>query len=230
MSRIKLILLSLLAVGAVSALGSASASASCGGLPATHWVWCNDASPMEELGTPPTLFLGLGGLQLLTGVITGVEAKFHCKDVHVEGKLELLGAATFALTYLGCKQVMPSACKLAAAQETEIKTATLTGQTEGALPGGPPKVLVKGAGAEEEFATLETLKPTGCNIPAGKYKVTGLQLVELPEPESMKVEHELVALAEEPSKLKLGGNEAFYVGSAKVHLLNGLAFGLLPGT
>jgi hypothetical protein len=104
------------------------------------------------------------------------------------------------------------------------------GHTTGALPGGPLRGLVEGAGANEELATLQMEKPAGCAIPAGSYKVTGLQSLESPEPESFKVEHEVVALPEEPSKLRLGGNEAFYEGSAKIHLASKLAFAVLPGT
>jgi hypothetical protein len=191
-------------------------------------VWCDHTG--AELGTPPVLFLGLGGLSLLRGSITGAEAEFHCKDVHIHGKLLLLGRAILRLVYLWCQQVKPANCKLEEAQELRIETAELTGSTVGTPPGGNPKVLVQGKGATEEFATLKTLQPAGCAIKAGEYKVTGLQLVDLPEPESFKVDHELVALPEEPSKLKLGGNEAFYEGSAKVHLASLLPFALLPGT
>jgi hypothetical protein len=72
-------------------------------------VFCNDAG--AELGTPPVLFLGLGGLQLLRATITGAEVEIHCKDLYVEGKLELLGLGTATLTYLGCKLVKPANCK-----------------------------------------------------------------------------------------------------------------------
>jgi hypothetical protein len=191
-------------------------------------VFCNDAG--AELGATSTLFLGLGGLQLLRGTITGAEAQFHCKDVHIHGKFLPLGLLHVTLTYLWCKQTLPAKCKLVAAQEKEIETEKeLMGSTVGLVP-GTPKVLIQGKGANEEFVTLKTEAPTGCTVPAGSYKVQGLQLVELPEPESLKVEHEVVALPEEPSKLKLGGNEAFYEGSAKIHLASSLAFAVLPGT
>jgi hypothetical protein len=228
MSRIKLILLGLLSALAVSAVGSASASAACTRTNPTNWVFCDHTG--AELGTPPVLFLGLGGLSLLRGTITGAEAEFHCKDVHIHGKILLLGRVDLRLTYLWCKQIKPANCKLEAAQEKEIQTEELTGATVGTVPGGTPKILLQGKGAAEEFATLKTIQPTGCSIPAGGYKATGLKLIELPEPESFKVEHEFAALEEEPSKLKLGGSEAFCEGSIKIHLASKLAFAVLPGT
>lgn len=228
MTRVKLIMLGLLAALVVSAVGSASASAICTRTNPTHWVWCDHTN--AELGTPPVLFLGLGKLQLLRGIITGVEAEFHCKDVHVHGFIELLGLGKVSLLYLGCKMVRPAKCKLTEKQELDISTLpNLVFHTIGALPGGPPRLLVLGAGANKAFATLETEAPTGCTVPAGKYEVTGEQAVELPEPESFKAEHEFVSLVEEPSKLKLGGNEAFYEGSALIHLASGLPFAVLPG-
>lgn len=230
MSKMRLILLSLLVMGVISAAGPTSASAACGEKPSTHWVWCNDAESMKELGTPPAAFFGLGGLHLWVGFIVGVVVIFHCKDVHITGLLGLLGAYSVVEVHLGCKQIAPAACKLTTAQEKEIKTNNLEGETVGTLPGGPPEMLVKGEGASEEVMTLETEKPTGCSIPAGKYQVTGLQLLDIPEPESLKVEHEFIELSEEPSRLKLGGNEASFEGSYKIQLKSGLRFDLLPGT
>lgn len=229
MLRVKLILLGLLVAFVVSAVGSASASAACTKSSPTNWVFCNDVG--VELGTPATLFLGLGGLSLWEVVITGVGLRIHCKDVHAHGKLELLGLGTVGFTYLDCKITSPAACKLTAAQEKEIKTGqSLMFKTTGAVPGGPPKVLLKGEGESKTFMILETLKPAGCSFPAGTYPVTGELIIELPEPESFKVEHELVVLAEEPSKLKFGGNEFFYEGNVKIHPASLLAFAVLPGT
>ncbi|HWY17380.1 MAG TPA: hypothetical protein VNY27_01575 [Solirubrobacteraceae bacterium] len=234
MSRLKLVLLSLLAAFAISAIASASASARCGGPNPTHWVFCNNEEPMKELGTPPEFALGLGGLQLLEGKVTGVAAKFHCLDVHILAWLLLLGNFHALLIYLHCIEIKPSGCKLSTAQEKEIKTKLLPGRTIplGAPLGSPPQMEVKGAGATEEFVALEVEKngTMECAIPTGNYSVTGNQVVELPEPESMKVNHELVA-TKANSHLSIGGTAgASYSGTALVHLGSLLAWGILPGT
>jgi hypothetical protein len=234
MSRLRLILFSLLAVLALSAIGSASASAECGASLPTHWVFCNDAEPMQELGTPPASALGLGGLQLLEGTITGAAAKFHCEDVHVAAWLLLLGKALVKLTYLHCVEIKPAQCMLSVAQEKEILTKLLVGRTIplGDPLGSPPQLLIAGEGTNEEFVGLEILQKPGmeCAITPKTYQVTGSQIVTLPEPESMKVNHELVS-TKANSHLSIGGaSGASYSGTALIHLATLLAWGLLKGT
>jgi hypothetical protein len=234
MSRFRFALLGLLAAFVLSAIGSASASASCGGTPATHWVFCNDAEPMQALGTPPALALGLGGSQLLEGkIFGGVSFKLDCEDVYVQAWLLLLGKLHAKLTYLHCAETKPTQCKLSTAQEKEILTKLLPGHTSplGAPLGSPPQLLISGAGAAEEFVSFEIEPKAGmeCAIPTGSYAISGAQILELPEPESMKVNHELVA-TKANSKLSIGGNTGVsYSGTALVHLATLLAWGLLKG-
>lgn len=229
MSRIKLLLLGLLVAVAVSAIGSASASAACGGSPPTHFVWCNDANPMEELGTPPVHVIGVSGLSLLAATISGVPTKFHCKKDDFLGVLELLGLGHGIIIFLECKMLEPEKCKLSEADEAKIQTTEFGEELVGTLAAGKAKAKFTGTGATEKFATLEVEAPAGCNVPAGNYEVTGLQEAELPESESMKVKHEVKA-TKALSKLKVGGNTASFSSTAEVELESKLAWGVLLGT
>lgn len=189
---------------------------------------------MQELGTPPALALGLGGLQLLEGTINGATAKFNCEDVHIAAWLLLLGKFHIKLTYLHCTEIKPAQCMLSVAQEKEILTKLLVGRTIplGDPLGSPPQLLIAGEGSAEEFVGLEILAKQGleCAIPTKTYAVTGSQILTLPGPELMKVDHELVA-TKANSHLSLGGNSgASYSGTALVHLTTLLAWGLLKGT
>ena len=122
----------------------------------------------------------------------------------------------------------PANCKLSAAQETKILTVAFTDELVGVLVAGKAKDLFKGAGATEEFATLEVEAPAGCNIPAGNYEVTGLQEANLPESESHKVKHTIEA-TKALSKLKLGGNTASFSATVEAELASKLAWGVLLG-
>lgn len=226
MSRIKSVLFSLLVVCAVSAAGSASASASCGGTPLAQWVFCNDS----EVELHEETVSGLGGAQVLEIKFTGVASKIECKDVHVKGTLELLGNFHFKLTYLGCKATKPPNCKLSTAEEKEILTTVLPGRITGPLPGGPPELEVEGEGAEREWVNISLENSGGTCSFAGTYRISGKQILELPDPESFKVEHEIVA-TKANSEFFLGNeaNKVSYSGTAKIMLGLGLSWAVMPG-
>jgi hypothetical protein len=170
-------------------------------------------------------FLGLspaGTKQVLTSTVGGAELKIECEDVHALGTLELLGLSTFHLLYLQCEVTKPVECKIGSL--TIATNPKLMGQTINTPPTAP-QLLITGEGANEEFAKI-TL--TNCTF-EGTYPVEGLQIAELPEPEVLKVDHEIVA-KKANSKLKFGGNAASYSGIVAIHLHSSLAYDLLAGT
>lgn len=220
MSRCRLILLSLFAVFAFSAVATASASAKqCGS--GTLWVFCYDSG--EEIHEE--IVLGLSGLSLLVGKIGGVTARFHCIKDDVVGTLELLGLNKGTITFLECKMTEPSGCKLSAAQETKIEIevlSELTGHPEEA------KLLFKLHGPS--FVKLSVENGGGCpeGIP-GSYDVTGDQTCSLPEWNVLKLLHEVVCVKTQ-SHLQLGGAAASFSSTAKLRLESDLNWAVLLGS
>jgi hypothetical protein len=209
MSRVRLVLLGVLAACALSAAASTPAFAgSCTG--STNWVFCSGAGTELASGT---LVLGLGGLSLLASTVGLVEVKIHCPDVHVHGLLLSLGHFHGTLTYLGCRLVKPTTCKLSTANESKI-VASFNGE----LTGGK-SATITGSAAGEEFAVVEIVQKSSCAIIAN-YKITGSQLVSIPKGEESVAEQEIVA-TKENSHLKFGVEPASYSGSANVMLAAG---------
>jgi len=223
MTRFRLILLSLFAVFAFSALASASASANkclLGGI--NHkWLFCDHTGLEIASGT---LFLGLGGLALLAGTVNGAEIKFHCLDFHIHGLLLPLGRIhRLRLWFLWCRVVKPATgCKLSAAQEKEIE-ATANGELTGGL-----SATFTGEGSGETFATLELENSGGTCPVTGALPVKGSQLVELPHGEESLVDHEIVA-KKAGSHLTFNGQPASFSGTGKVHLASLLPWLVMLG-
>jgi hypothetical protein len=215
MSRVRLMLLGLLAAVAVYAVGPAAASAEqkkCkAGLP--HLVFCYDNG--VEIGTPVQAVAGLSGLSLLAATVGGTEVKIHCKKDDFSGELELLGKNKGEILFLECKLVKPTTCTLTATEETDIHVNVLS-QLVGAA--GAPEVNFAGAGAGEKFVEI-TL--TGASCPEGlskTFEVTGNYTCELPKGEESLVEHEVVCKKMVGLKLKFGANEATFSSTANIHL------------
>jgi hypothetical protein len=211
MSRIKLMVLMLFSVVAVSAVASGSASAACSG--GTKSVWC------DHTGTEITneLVLGTSGLSLLVGRAGGGQVKIHCKDDTFHGFLLKLGTGEGTITYLGCTVVEPAGCGVT----QPILAQVTTSLTEGIMP---PTGLFKGAGTGEKFTEITI---TTCAI-AGGYPVTGSQTVELPGGETFLTNHEIVA-KKTGSNLKFGTEAATYSGTALIHLNSLLPWGTRLG-
>jgi hypothetical protein len=194
MSRIKLVLLSVLAVFAVSGVATASASAkTCG--TGEKWVYCYDSG--EEIGTPAQEVSGTSGEAILQGTITGVTSEIKCATDDFVGFLELLGASKATITFLTCKMIKPTGCKLSTGDEAKI--VAIANDDLGPHPAEPVD-LFTGSGTEEAFATLEVVNESGCTI-VGNYVVHGMQTCELPSATSSKAQHEV--------KCKKSGSELF---------------------
>jgi hypothetical protein len=200
-----LLLLGLLAVLAVGAVSAASASAqTCTG--GSHFVFCTSPGnlPIEN-----ELVLGLGGLSVLAGTISGAAATFHCPDVHFHGELTTLGAGFGSLTFLHCVEEKPASCEL---EESTI-VANFTSQQENAT-----LATFTGSGTGNTFTTLKIKAKAGetC-VAAGNFAVTGSQMVETPTGGEGKIEQEVQAKKAE-SNLKIGGNSASFSSKGEVHL------------
>jgi hypothetical protein len=196
MSRFRLLLLGLLAVLAVGAVASASASAeTCTG--GSHLVFCNDN---QEPLVGETV-LGTSSLALLASHLGGSEAKFHCSSDDFSATLEKLGLGQGLILFLNCTELLPAGCELSANQKKEID-AVFIAQLE-----SPTLATFTGnkGGVANEFATLEV---KNCSV-AGNYTVTGTQMVSLPEGGVSKKEHEIIATKAQ-SALKLGVESASF--------------------
>jgi hypothetical protein len=218
MSRIRLLLLGLLAMLAVGAVASGSASADqCSG--GTNFLYCYDNNePIHNLTV-----LGTSGLALLADTTVGAEAKFHCKSDDFKATLGLLGKSTGLILFLNCTEEKPAKCKLKANQEKEIN-AVFTAQQKSVTV-----ALFTGSGAGEKFTELEIENTGGCVLPTGSYPVTGKQLVETPKGATSLLNQEIVA-KKSGSFLTFNGHPAsFSSTTTNAHLENDLAWLVMEG-
>jgi hypothetical protein len=212
MSRIRLVLLGVLAACALSAAASTPAFAgSCTGN--INWVFCN--SSLEELGLKSTLILGLGLLALLASTVGTTEVKIDCLDVHFHALILPLGHFHGTLLYLWCELVKPTNCRLSHKNLLDIRAGFL-----GRLTGGKTATIT-GTGAGEEFTTIEIA--AGCPI-SNAYAVKGSQLIEIPKGEGVGVEEQEFVAKKSGSHLFFGVEPASYSGTANVHLAGGGAW------
>jgi hypothetical protein len=207
MSSYKLALLSLFAVFAFGAAAPSSAMAACndGG---ARSVFCFDSGTEihEEL------VLGIIGLSLLIPVIGSTTIKIHCKDGIFHGKTLLLGTGTGTIQLLNCTVEKPASCTVIEPIVANVNS-TLS---EGAMPATG---TLTGAGANEKYTEI-SLIGASCSV-QGTFELAGSQLVEFPEGETSKVNHEIVA-KKIRSHLKFAGNTAGFSGTFEVHLGSGL--------
>src|ERR1700722_2476836 len=124
MKRTKIIGLALVAVCAMSAVASASAS----------------AHQFEHNGTAVTTSLATTSKSTSAFVLESGTVKIECASQSATGTVEAGGKdKSSAISFKTCKLLAPTNCKLSAAQETEILTVTTaTELTEE----GSPKALV----------------------------------------------------------------------------------------
>jgi hypothetical protein len=218
MSRLRLVLLGVFAVLAVSGVGTGSASAACN-VDTGKFVFCDHTG--RELGTPLALLLALSLAAKLETHIAGLPTTIECETSHIDITILLLGRTRGNLLYLKCKVVEQAECSVA-----EPIAATFNDVLVGGM--GKPEDEFSGAGAEEEFATL---KITGTNcVVKGEFPVKGKQLVEISNGEELLAEHLFVA-KKSGSKLKIGVESASYSGIAHdLRLESGLPWRVLLGT
>lgn len=206
MSRFRLILMGLLAVFAVSAVASASASAG-----PLHWYSKNGGLITGEL-----LINALGGTQLLKSESGGVKVEITCSHLDVHGTLTNpggtnAGTALLSLLYLACA-VGQTTLKKCVIPEEMIHTEVM-----GVLQGtntAPTIEFLPPSGATFVEITFANCENTGFNR---AFPVIGTALGKIDNSTS-------VLLVNEPkagSMLKFGGEPASLLGESTVEMFGG---------
>ncbi len=211
MSRVKIVLLSLLAVFAVSAAASATASAS-----ATH-VYKIEGT---ELASGSEAIEG----DSLTGGLETKIAKLNtvliCQEDIVKGEIKPKGESTAIVEFKNCylveknkegKKTFLTACSVKEPVEAKANDEL----TEHSID------VFKGSGEKEKFAEVE-IKGEGCAL-NGKYEVLGSQTCAIPESEFEKAVHSLICTPA-GSKLTFGKEAAQLFGEEQVKLKSGKNF------
>jgi hypothetical protein len=200
MSRIKLVVLSMLSVIVVSAVMVSSAAAvgpSCGSVekPEEPVICTNNGVEKSE-------FEGLMGTSdevttksILKSKLLGVTAEITCEKVLGIGIIEDSGKIKVKVTLLGCKLVKPAGCGKLLSEE-------LKAEATGEVVAGTTKGEVKftGANKEETFLEIPTEK-------CGTLPVRGKQTCETEKPDEETEEKTGVCLPS-GSELKIGQEKA----------------------
>ena len=232
MSRLRLILLSVLAVFAVAGVASASASAVefqiCKEAGAGHKYESEYQCEQEELGagnwewvgiTEAVKAEGISGPSLLSATVGGAKLMIECKKDSFAGTLESAGKSSKAvIKYEECAITGSWATKC------EVETTLTTGELKDALSVVATRIVDTFEPEATNFISIVVKKRTGqtCSIET-TYPITGSQQCEVDkhtaEAESGKLGHELICKTT-GSNLKLGANVATYRGTALIWLMN----------
>jgi hypothetical protein len=204
MSRIKLVMLSMMSVIVASAVMGSSAAAvgpSCGSAEGKDTVIC------IENATEKLEFEGLMGtsdevaaVSLLKSKLLGLAAKIECKKILGIGIIEDSGKIKVKATLQECKMLEPKVCKLSAVDEKEI-VAEVTGEVvEGTTKG---QVKFTGSNAEETITQIEV---EGCTKTT--LKVKGKQTCETEGSPDAATEEKSGVCMPSGGELKLGAEKA----------------------
>lgn len=235
LSRLRVILLSLLAVFAITAVASSSASAH-------EFLVCQEAgtekytehlcSAKSETGKWSFAAIAAGksfevegtsGVSKLEGTIGGQKVIIECSTDVTKVTLEPAGATKGTITFSGCKifsvtkgkkTLLKCVVNSVAEAAEKIKLTFLDVLVTG--KGGGPEDEFKPAVAEKPFVEIET-SGAECALVA-KTAVTGTTICQLPEAEVGLVEHE-IACSPSGSSLKLGATAAGFFSAAKVKIV-----------
>lgn len=231
MSRIKTILVLLFTMIATSAIATASAPAftveECANVGAGKGKY-EDSHCTKEGGekkyewqavASETLTLASGGLATLKSTLGGLSVDIDCTQSKSTGHIRSSGLNLDEITYENCQfyELKSGVATLLCA------IPNITAHTHGELVTGPKEKYKPESG--ENFTTIAL---EGCpkTFPK-KVEVKGEITCELPESEVDAVEHEVLC-TEADSGLKLGLEEASFIGTEKVKLQNGAATRLGP--
>jgi hypothetical protein len=247
MSKVRLILLSMLAVFAASAIASASASANNGCLEVGGekclWTLNGAALPTGEMRTVKVIW---NSTQTLKGKVGSFATTLTSKLIELE-KAAILGGIPGTnygkIAFKNVVVVTPKECKVT---NDEVKTNALKSELVELVKAGTPEkvddVLFEPEVTGTNFATI-----TFENNPklTGKCPINGLEAnvqgdIQA-EPKPRKTETKLLTLKAqgkekwefrrqnsptvEKSELKLGGLEAIYEGTSDLGLADGLNWG-----
>lgn len=195
-NRIRVLLVSLLAVFAFSAVASASASA-------------HEFLVEGKAVTAPVAFTGTSGATIFTFHIGSEKGEFECTGGTMTGFLEEAGKATNHIEFTKCKVIKPASCKI----HEPIKF-----ETKNLLVGNEP-------GVEDEFKpteaeeTLVTLGFTDCALEK-QYKIKGTYTCKLPGVATEAIAHE-IACEPSGSKLKFGSEPMTVRSTENIKLVSG---------
>ncbi len=240
MSRIKLILLSMLALVAISALASASASATvplfltCLNVGSGKGQWEDAACSKAKTGggwetsavTTALEISGTGGVAKLKSELLGAEILITCtkntivsavSDLEAEGKSK--GEVTF------------EECKVGNSKETfvncEVPNIKFKFTDQLILVGTEVKDEFKGVekeGTQFVEISIKNKEEKACTQ-KGKFPVTGTQIALLPEPTVFKHLH-LLDFSTADSSLTFNTKPATFEGSDEIYLLSGAYFAI----
>jgi hypothetical protein len=222
MSRIRLILLGLLAVVAVSLVASASAlgpPAACGGTVTTTPNYCVAGYQLENSAGEPISeeVEGTNGVAVLKAKIASSKAEIVCSKGKSTGTIEdgasgTVGKSTVTIKFEECQLVKPTSCKLSPADEMEIETTLLKGEL--ALNSGRIEDRLESKTGAFAGISIEG-KESSCVIAEvgrpNTFNVTGSQLCEVDSSnavaETAAASHE-IDCSPSGGSLKIGGNLA----------------------
>ena len=226
MSRIRLIVLSLATVLAVSALATASASAEtfggvqCQQRPDGHGHWkdskCTEPGSNFEYETQEitnATVEGEGATAILKSEIGTTKIYIDCQKTKATGTIEKDGKTTATIEDEECKLYEESTGK----QVSNCTVPTITAKVVGVLEGSKGAVEDKLTPAEgEKFAQVK-IEGATCVL-KGTFEVKGSQKCKLPDAETFLEGHELKC-EESGSSLKFGTKEATYRGRCIIILI-----------
>jgi hypothetical protein len=223
MSRIRLIVLSLATVLAVSALATASASAEtfggvqCQQRPDGHGHWkdskCTEPGSNFEYETQEitnATVEGEGATAILKSEIGTTKIYIDCQKTTFTGKLETQGKSSSTIKYEECKLYEEATGKVISNCKVENITATVLDKLIGTTGAIEDEFEPKEGG---EFTKI-TITGTSCVL-KGTFPVKGTQRCSLPNAEAHLVEHE-INCKESGSNLEFGGKRATYRGIVQV--------------
>jgi hypothetical protein len=192
MSRFKVLVVSLLAVFAVSAAASATASAAHVYLIEQTELLSSEA--MEDQGQNSKLEVK----------ILGVPTFLQCQEELSKGVFKPKGESTFEIKFKNCYVVENSNGKKVFLVNCSVAEPVIAEGTDQLIEHSVDEFKGEREGVKGLFASLE-LTGEKCAL-KGKYKVTGMQICATPEAEFEKVLHHLICTPA-GSKLVFGTGE-----------------------
>ncbi len=236
MSRIKLVLLSVVAVFVVGAIGATSASAhffaACEETTAGAGHWsnsvCSSRGGSENFTTKELASEELEGESSetaeLTGTIANTKVTIGCAKTALEAKTSILetgGKSKATILYTKCALYETSTGK----QNTKCEVSPITAKVNGALEGSPVEIKFEPPVVTEPFTTI-TIKGTSCLQKITNAPVEGSQKCELPEAWVFLRLHIIHCVAA-GSHLTFDHAPATYRGLISIKIIRAIVFGAL---
>jgi len=218
MTRIRLILLSMIAVLGISAAASVASAAAAE--PLTRYS-------VEGIGeiTESLAIEGNVGTAQLNGLVLGNKLMIECTENKlISGSIKPTGKSEGEINFAKCTVFLIKSKKESQAGKCAVVEPIKFNFTDLLIvgPGGLIEDEFKPTGAENNFVTIEIKKvgEEGCPI-AGKYETKGSYVASLgAEGEVLKTEHELV-FTSTGSKVKLGKEPASFTNRTTIKLVDG---------